>query len=136
MAIFWSVQTRIDSYVHVRKTKKRMTEEVVDAFKETYFGHVKKLIMDPVLGEIQNKNYAAFIDRVTDVFEYMVVHFKESQRIWTPNFREVARTTARDNLHECRKICILRNKPPEVLERIAYLCLVLERFISLLNNGV
>lgn len=115
--------------------QKTMTEEVVDAFKAAYIGHIKTLIMDPLLDEMRSVNYAAFIDRVTDVFEYMVVHFKESQRIFTPNFREVARTTACDNLRECKKICVLRNKPPEVLERIAYLCLVLERFLSLLNSS-
>lgn len=129
-------RARINPYrvvcAYTENKKKSMTEEVVDAFKATYVGHVKKLVMDPVLDKIRGENYGAFIDRVTDVFEYMIVHFEESQRIWTPNFREVAHTTAYGNLQECRKMCVLRNKSPEVLERIAYLCLVLERFLSLM----
>lgn len=111
--------------------------EEENVFKKTYISHIKTLMEDPVLAEeSRDENYAAFIDRVTDVFEYMVVHFKESQCFLTPNFREVVRTTASGNLQACRKMCVLRNKSPDVLERIAYLCLVFERFLSLLNNGV
>jgi len=96
---------------------------------------LKSLLLDPVLRtkEIRSEKYGELIDKVTDVFECMMtLQFQESQIIRTPKFREAARTVAVNNLTECRKMCASRNKSPDVLERVAYLCLVLERFIALL----
>ncbi len=103
-------------------------------FKTVYVGHIRTLIFDPNLAEMRKTNFANFIDRVTDVFEYMIDHFEESKNFLTPNFRETSCAIAMSNLGECKNICMHRNKPPEVLERVAYLSYVLERFLSLLRE--
>lgn len=99
--------------------------------KDQFVAYIKEVISDPSLPELKKTNFVGFIDRVTDVFEYMVEHFIESQSFVTPAFRQVASKTADDNLRESRKMIALKNNPPHVLERLVYLCLVLERFLFL-----
>lgn len=103
-----------------------------DEFKKEYVAHIKSIIYDPDINQIRTTNFAAFLDKVTDVFEYMVTNLDRSRRFLTPNFRQIAIKTASDNLHECRKKILLKNEQdPRVVERLLYLCLVLERFLLL-----
>jgi hypothetical protein len=106
-----------------------------DGFKKVYVAHIKSIVFDRDMIEAKKNDFARFIDKVTDVFEYMVEHFDESKRFYTQNFRTTAYTTANGNLTECRNMIRLKNKDPCVLERVAYLCLVLERFLFLLDSN-
>ncbi len=105
-----------------------------DVVKKRYLTFIKGIILDPVMSGLRTTDFAAFLDKVTDVFEYMIEHFDESQRFLTTNFRNVASTVANTNLTECAKIVILQNRPPHVLERAEYLTLVLERFLFLIRT--
>lgn len=107
-------------------------EEEEDVFKKEYVAHIKSIVLNPDMNGLRAKNFAAFLDKVTDVFEYMITHLDRSRRFLTPNFRQVAIKTASDNLHECRKKILLKNEQdPRVVERLLYLCLVLEQFLLL-----
>lgn len=91
-----------------------------DAFRQEYIQHLKTLTGDE-LTRLKNCQFDAYLDRIADVYEYVLDTFDMSRYILKESFIHVIVKTAKENIRVSTKMIDSRTNPWHIDERLEYI---------------
>lgn len=91
-----------------------------DAFKQEYIQHLKSLVGDELV-HLMNEQFDVYLDRIADVYEYLLKTFDQSRYILKEALVHVIVKTARENIRTTTKMIDSGKNQWHINERLEYI---------------
>lgn len=99
--------------------------------KKEYINKLTKLAKETL-----NKHSGTidFIESFITLYEYIIENFELAHLYWEPEFYEIIKCNATNNLNKCYEIIREDKKPQKALERYYYCSFVLNQYLDLISH--
>lgn len=99
-------------------------------FKQEYIAHLKAMTGDELQSLKDSEHFDAYLDRVTDVFEYVLQTFDRARYIWNDRLVDVILMSSKENVRTATKMIDARTKPWHISERLEYVRAICQTVIK------